>query len=341
MRFSMSPVAAASCLAACCLSLSAHAASPLFEGSASLTGLSFQLIDLDPNDGITPSVTFKTDQGLIFATGLRRMVDMDNQEPNASKLALTAGSWLLPSSPVSVISTDGLSTASASADGLSSSVRVGLADVQNLPAAAAGSSQSSLEVWGSTSAGTSVQLPFSTTDAVTGVTTVGAMPDTGYATFKLSAHTAIVFSGHARASISVDVGSLPWDLSSGGGQTPGFLTASSGIGGGFAAPQTPLQPEYAQDDEFMAAVESALMFQSDAVYAQWDSFSNLPQAMNEGDVSFTLKNLQGSTQDGVVLLTTDTLLTVTTPAAVPELSTAAQSLLGFGGLLALMRRRVR
>lgn len=340
MRFSLSSAAAASLLVLSGLPLAAHAATPLFDGSASLTGLSYQLIDLDPNDGIAPSVTFKTDQGLIFATGMRRMVDMENQEPNADKLALTAGTWLLPASTASVTSKDGLSTASASASGLSSAVRVEEQHIQNLPESPFEPGKYALEVWGSTSVGTSLQLPFFSADSDVGTMTVdlSSLPDTGYATFQLSAHTAIVFSGHARASINVDVGHLPWDLKA--GRDFSVFGANAGLGGGFASPQTPLQSTYPLDqfnDEFYAAYQ----FQTAGVSAQWYSLGGESQSMNEGDVSITLKNLQGVSQDGVVLLSADTLLSVTAPTAVPELSTWAQGLLGLGGLMALMRRRVR
>ncbi|TAK88757.1 MAG: hypothetical protein EPO09_17695 [Aquabacterium sp.] len=342
MRLTLSSVVAASLFAASCLPLAAHAASPLFDGSASLSGLSYQLIDLDPNDGIAPSVTFKTDQGLIFATGMRRMVDLSNQSPNNVYQPLDVGSWLLPASTVSVKSTDGLSTASASADGLSTSVRVERQDAQNLPASPFGSDKLALEVWGGAQAGTSLQLPSSTMDADARTMTVdlGSLPNTGYATFQLSAHTAIVFSGHARTSINVDVGNLPWDLSSGGGQTYSVFTANAGIGGAFAAPQTPLQSVYPLD-QFYDAQNAAFQFQAQGVSAQWSSVGNVPQSMSEGDVSITLKNQQDVSQDGVVLLSADTVLSVTAPAAVPELSTWAQGLLGLGGLMALMRRRAR
>lgn len=315
MRMSAPCGAAALWLAGLSLSMPASAAGPLFEGSASLTGLSYQLIDLDPNDGIAPSITFKSDQGNMFATGLRRMVDTNNQQPSFVGNQYPASDWLMPSGPVHISSTDGLSWASSGPDSLRAGVSVGIQDVQDLPAAFDGSTQRALEVWGDASAGTSLQLPYDDD---------GHLPDPSYATFVLSAHTALVISGHARAATSVDVANLPWALPSNDEtQTPSFFSAAAGIGGAFA-----LTPALSYSDA---------QFQDAYISAQWTPGSDAA-ASSERDLSITLRNLQDAAAPGVVLLSAYSILTVATPA-VPEASTAAQLLLGLGALLALARRQ--
>ena len=91
--------------AALCLSTTAHAAESTFvsQASLSLTGLSFQLIDINPTDGIAPSISFES-------TGYLGGEWFYAEDSYTRQGGIQYNNSLLPSAPQSYVSADGLST---------------------------------------------------------------------------------------------------------------------------------------------------------------------------------------------------------------------------------------
>ena len=100
--------------AALCFGSSAQAADdPLVaQASVTLSGLSFQLIDLTPGDGIAPSLSFQT-EGVIDSWNSV----YDEASDSWLHSGPTYSNSLLPTTPVNYTTPDGLSTVtSTSAD---------------------------------------------------------------------------------------------------------------------------------------------------------------------------------------------------------------------------------
>ena len=93
--------------AALCLSSTAHAAESTFvaQASLSLTGLSFQLIDVNPTDGIAPSISFESTGYLGGEWVYDELADTYTHQGG-----IQYSNSLLPSAPQSYVSADGLST---------------------------------------------------------------------------------------------------------------------------------------------------------------------------------------------------------------------------------------
>lgn len=93
--------------AALCLSTTVHAAESTFvsQASLSLTGLSFQLIDVNPTDGIAPSISFESKGYLGGEWVYDELADTYTHQGG-----IQYSNSLLPSAPQSYVSADGLST---------------------------------------------------------------------------------------------------------------------------------------------------------------------------------------------------------------------------------------
>lgn len=89
--------------------LVAQAAEPGVYANASLSGLSYRLIDLTPDDGIAPTVTFGPSWGVMSVAGLP---DAENMYPMSSSGIDLGETGFTPLAPVSVA----LTGANASAD---------------------------------------------------------------------------------------------------------------------------------------------------------------------------------------------------------------------------------
>lgn len=107
--------------AALCFGTHAHAAGDpiIAQSTVTLSGLSFQLIDLTPGDGIAPSLNFQTEGIIDMLNGT-----YDEASDNWLPAGPTYSNSLLPSNPVSYVTTDGMSTVSTTANSATLQSRV-------------------------------------------------------------------------------------------------------------------------------------------------------------------------------------------------------------------------
>jgi len=115
--------------AALCFGSSAQAADdPLVaQASVTLSGLSFQLIDLTPGDGIAPSLSFQT-QGIIDSSNMVYAETSDSWLPAGP----TYSNSLLPSTPLNYVSADSLSSITSTGNSITLQSNLPLSQV--LPA---------------------------------------------------------------------------------------------------------------------------------------------------------------------------------------------------------------
>lgn len=152
---------------------SARAADPvLMNSSATLTGLTYKLVDLDPTDGVTPWVRFSTQATLDAGA--------------ASSTFNTPVNSFLPSTTQTLSSTDGLSTAAAGPNQMSSSAALKLS---NLPFSSSPTSSSS-------------SADATTTGVIDATTGLPASAIT------LSAHTRLVITGTVNLQTTRDFNAL-------------------------------------------------------------------------------------------------------------------------------------
>lgn len=173
------------CLLACVVG-QAHA-TPAFSASASIEGLSYRLIDLDPNDGITPSLTFIDTVDGMQATNLAayrsNFISTGWTEHSTVRDSIGGSPLSMASGGVS-LQGEALAAANKQIDGLSSSVGASAEDAASRISAAGVQSHISFD--GS-------------------LFSVGSSASSKYGPyFELSPQTLLVIDGMLRASVAVD-----------------------------------------------------------------------------------------------------------------------------------------
>lgn len=176
---------------------SVHAADGLIPGtaSASVTGLSYHLIDLDPNDGIAPSIQFHNSYVLTGDAKASGTTGVLNDNLVSGDLFSSTGGTYQSSS--------GEVLATYSPASLTGNVQLSSASVQNLNGTDGGAvGDTARYFWGG-----GVGTGFGTTTYVDGISAPVPipMPAVGDSAFTLSAHTALVIDGVAKVSTSVDL----------------------------------------------------------------------------------------------------------------------------------------
>jgi len=114
------------------LSTTAQAGALIGTASATLDQLSYQLVDLDPNDGITPAVLFSGQWGGVFGSA-GTIFDIPRSDPMPSKPIgefdpfediAPQGPFMAAPSPLSAISADGSSTVTMGNGSFSATTRL-------------------------------------------------------------------------------------------------------------------------------------------------------------------------------------------------------------------------
>jgi hypothetical protein len=215
--------------AACLVGLTAgHGAqaqelAPVVKATASFSQLGYRLIDLDPNDGVTPWVKLSdsaTDQGYdggAFAYGQGLNSDYTDDGWPYHYNTYVSFAPALPTETVSIMSTDGTTSASISPTGVGSSAWLSAEHFDRSQPAFGGIGPTYLDVHSYTGKGS----PFFSQQNLTfidagpqGILYDVRSPDDfasqlQYAEFELSANTAIVFEGSSTLDALVDLTALP------------------------------------------------------------------------------------------------------------------------------------
>ena len=329
--------------AALCFGTGAHAADgPIVsQATLSLSGLSFQLIDLTPGDGIAPSLSFQT-QGVIDSWNVVYDEASDSYLPGGP----TYSNSLLPSTPVNYVSPDGLSTVTSTANSVTLQSQLSLSHI--LPP---------LTPPDATGAGDALYGGAGTrTDLSVGNPVPGELQ-----AFTLSAGSALVVRGTLTGSYILDGtqvqaglnanGYTEWTLFHNGWADAGFLMAAqvdnlseetSGFTGLFGHQVNGFYTSLVNDGAtFLSSTDGNVTHQTTA----------------SRDFTFTLTNLDDTTMSGVLALSlsvhTDQTLYASRPGiwtppidlppidvpAIPEPSTYALMGLGLVGIAAAARRR--
>lgn len=323
---------------ACLLALpAAHAnTAMLASGSASLTGIRYELIDLRPDDGQAPWIRFgnangEPISGLIDATGL-------SHDPDAARQADWQG--LLPTGSQSVSSADGYTGAQASATSLSTSFKVDGAVLEQLVPMGDGSAR--VEVFSQARAGTGIPSLSYVVDETTGI--VSAVDgDTGWQPFDftLSPHTAIVVHAQGSASLTLNPQAGAWDILDSGGNTAHEPLIGSGVQIALMLirPDVTMKPVYESTDAFYADMDRAYQLSFDGVSANWTPDDMASMTPSSRDLMIMLNNDAGLQAHGTLLMTGMSQFAVT--RAVPEPGTWALMGLGLGALVVCQRQRQR
>lgn len=342
--------------AACALSFNLASAQsmaePLLSAQASLSSFAIRLVNLAPESGQAPWITYRALEtpdgpigmyGGLLASGISAP-GLDNPSPNLQE------DWyqgVLPLEAKTVTSLDGATTASANAIGALVRASVGAQDLSldgYAPGSKSADSYSTLQVGAFLDYVSLVE----SIDAATGQVLTknpSSNPFEGAINFTLSPHTQVVFEGLAQvgvdASSQVD-GSWYVDQDIGGFRFKTLASSTSVLSVVRATPATPLQEGYPDLTSFYEAVQQSYQEQTDRLDLNWtiDSASN-SQSLSRA-LRVTLSNDSDEAVDGVLKLqlysTTMVFKPGATPAAIPEPSTYALMGLGLVGLVAAQRR---
>jgi hypothetical protein len=305
-------------VAAAAASMSAHAGA--ITGSASLTGLSYHLVDLDPNDGIAPWITFDG-SGYVGAGSAIITVDaLNNQVTNADP-HISSGS-IFSSTASSYQSPNGAVSFTYGPTGASSAVDISGASLGQLNGAA----QPLYTVSGL--AGTDYGSQY--------LPDFGAsVPMSGDFSFTLSPNTALVIDGQVQASISVDLAQIPQGSSMQQDIQAGLYTAHAmgiiGAGAGFVS----------ANYEILSSQVTMLMVGQDldASGVQWSGLpSSDSSALTPFELTFTNDGIDA--KKGGFVAGAGAMGGVSFEAVpVPEPGTWALMGLGLAGLMAISRQR--
>ena len=324
--------------AALCFGSSAQAADdPLVaQASVTLSGLSFQLIDLTPGDGIAPSLSFQT-QGIIDTSNSV----YDEASDSWLHSGPTYSNSLLPSTPVNYITADGMSTVTSTANSVTLQSQVQLSQI--LPSLTPPNAEGTDDyIYLSSMSGTDLAVG-------------NAFPGE-FQQFTLSAGSALVVRGSLSGSYTLDGTALKTGLEASG------YTDWSIYHTGAADASFVMAAQFSDLSAESAGFEGLIGNQVNGVFAQLvdngGTFLNsadvelLLQTANSRDFEFTLTNLGDTDMTGLLALNLGTYsdlsvsanrISLGTPPidipAIPEPSTYALMGLGLVGITAVARRR--
>jgi hypothetical protein len=220
------------------ISTQACAAEPAVSANAKLDSLSYELIDLDLNDGVSPTLTVKQGGWL----GFRREVSggpVDYLLPSAS-----TGFLLGSAAGRSAVSGDGVSSVSISSNTVGAATQYQAGGAYSAVGAPY-NLYSSPQVTQQQIDGRLYEVTTMSTTTVQdygySTVTMGALAGTGNvddslpAIFELSPHTALVIKGQASASVQVDRSELISQMGSFVAQNPTSVITAGGTGAGLVS----------------------------------------------------------------------------------------------------------
>lgn len=330
------------CLTACA-SMQAHAGSDLFTGSASLSNLSFQVVDLAPQSGQTPWIQFGTtdpfgevvrEPGWAYVTGLLSRDAMGLPVSSGGSDAFFEGP--LPSQSFLLTASDGSGSVGVGPSGFTSTIRLG-ANALDQAIVVPDAGHKAIEANNLATFGPpSLSPPGMSFDGVTGqVTLYDTEGPRQIGNFSLSAHTQLVVEADVTAEINqgTDAPFLPW-------AHPGSGLDLYGASGGMIglARTTPLHPfadSYASYGEFELALNAIYEWQQDSVVIELNEDPSL-MAPTTRRLKVTLTNNGDEAMDGLFFMGLGTTA-VLTQSMVPEPGT--YMLMGLGLVGIFWRRR--
>jgi hypothetical protein len=318
---------------------------PLIGSStASITGLQFQVIDLNPAAGNTPWVKFASDLNLSHSYVT---VSSNGSQPDG---LVGDGSWqywagTLPTSMVSEKSSDGLAFAQATPTSLSASSSLPATwPVGNIPytqaglaasaIASAGMESSILYSGSSTTIDSQGRVLVSNPDGVASGSGIG---------FTLSAHTSLVLRGHATVAYSFNPELSPWpiDLSLHDNGAMDLLVSLVSISAGSTHPQKSLDSIYDNQTEYSDALVKSFGYADDGISVNWNPEDpKLTDSLTK-DMVVTFTNDSDVDVEGTFMVTALANLRLSAAAApspVPEPGTPFMVGLGLAVVLAWRRR---
>lgn len=305
---------------------------PLATGTASLTNIRYELIDLRPEDDQHPWIQFaqaggEPISGLIDATGLSHGQDLARQ-----------ADWqgLLPTEGLSVTSADGYTQAGASANSLSTSFTVDPGVLNRAVLMDDGSSR--VEVFSQARAGTGIpSLSYEVDDDSGMVTAVDGDTSWQPFDFTLSPHTAIVVHAQASASLTLNTALGAWDILDTGGNPAYEPLIGSGVQLALMLinPDFAMQPVYASTDAFYADMDQAYQLTFDGVSANWTPDDLASMTPTSRDLLIMLNNETNLEAHGTLLMTGMSQFAAT--RAVPE--PGSWAMMGLGLLALSIRSR--
>lgn len=211
-------------IATAAATMSAHADTSAITGSASLTGLSYHLVDLDPNDGVTPWITFDSSSFVGAGSAVITVDALNNTLINADPH--TSPGDIFSSVPGSYQSPNGAVSFTYGPTGASAAVNISGANLGQLQ----GGDQPMYTISGlaGTTYGSQYMSDFG-----------ASIPTSGDVSFTLSPNTMLVIDGQVQASLSVDLTQIPQGSALLQGVQAGQYTAHAmsfiGAGAGFVS----------------------------------------------------------------------------------------------------------
>jgi hypothetical protein len=302
----------------------ADTAAPLVSSAATLGNLHISLIDLDPNDGITPGLTINNAKGFV---GL----DLNATSFPTSQTPADYQGSLLPATAVS--RSDAISSASATPDSITLTTRITLDQALGMA--------------------TTISLNDPSSDYLTGIrvnrysTVSDPEQVNGLAGFTLTPHTALQITGRADLYDTLDTTALrTWASAQG---YTGYNASESHVVNlaAMLLPEITLQNETDLYDYSLAhpeAVFSAFLPSSDANLSNEGGDTFTDQLLSQ-DMSIRFDNVGDTALNGYVILNVSSSQDVSItankpPVVVPEPASVTLMALGLVGL-ALARRRTR
>lgn len=296
----------------------ASAADSIASGSASVTGLSYHLIDLDPTDGVAPSITFNDSYVGIAAV---TTAWANNMAP-VGEWVRTPGD-LFTSAPANLVSSGGNVTGSYNTDSAAISTSLRGAEL-NAMATRFGEDAYSVTV-------TAASGMFYGKDEFPDYPGVLIAYNPGQSAFTLSANTALVVDGQWHVNAGLDLNQL----------TPGAFLDSIQANAWNAyfvnhvAAGVALVLDNGQDDVF--AYNSVQLSQTLDGNGPGELFTQRVSDESDAPFSVQINNASAASANGMLILGAEADYSVS--VAVPEPGTWALMGLGLVGIGAVARRR--
>lgn len=320
--------------AALCLSSTAHAAESTFaaQASLSLTGLSFQLIDLNPGDGIAPSISFES-KGYL---GGEWVYDEDSSS-YTHQGGIQYNNSLLPSAPQSYVSAYGESTINTTSNSVLMQNQLSWSDLYGALAPVNVSDTNTF---------------FSSHLFSTSKLGVGNAPEGYHGSFTLSAGTGLILRGTFSSKLSLaDNSALLSELEANGYE---YMTLGQNFGTrvsfNMAALESNINESLDHGGTYGSDLKQANSYDrtvyDEVTQDSLDGFVAFDRTTSSSDFEFTIANFGSADMNGIVALhmTVDSTLSLSgyrdTPA-IPEPSTYALMGLGLVGIMGVTRRRRR
>ncbi|KGM41507.1 hypothetical protein JY96_19490 [Aquabacterium sp. NJ1] len=217
----------------------AHAEDPFFSSSVSIGNLRYRLIDLDPNDGITPGITI-SGGNWFGSTTLSQAPTLSDYGYNLHTPTVSDGAGyqvgpLGQGSPAATLTPDNSINLTASSTQTSASVTVSSLNVQSASAPAAygnydyttyGANSVTGQYGSFDVTNTSTQYMSSVSRSASVGTVNGDTPQP--AVIQLTANTLLIVEGSATLNMSVDRSNLVGSLVSEGGTQLGYPISTPG-----------------------------------------------------------------------------------------------------------------